>query len=62
MSVGYIEVLCLNRKCLYVFQAAEEIKKLYQLFLKVDATQIEINPLGETKDGRGMIKVYFTNL
>ena len=44
------------------FQAAEEIKKLYQLFLKVDATQIEINPLGETKDGRGMIKVYFTNL
>ncbi|KAL8618170.1 Succinate--CoA ligase [GDP-forming] subunit beta, mitochondrial [Nucella lapillus] len=33
-------------------QAAEEIKKLYNLFLKVDATQVEINPFGETHDGR----------
>jgi len=32
--------------------AAEQIKKLYQLFLKVDATQIEINPFGETPDGQ----------
>ena len=30
--------------------AAEEIKKLYELFLKVDATQIEINPFVETAD------------
>lgn len=33
-------------------QAAQEIKRLYQLFLKVDATQVEINPFGETIDGR----------
>jgi succinyl-CoA synthetase beta subunit len=34
-------------------EAAEQIKKLYTLFLKVDATQIEINPFGETPDGQG---------
>ncbi|XP_055640336.1 succinate--CoA ligase [GDP-forming] subunit beta, mitochondrial [Toxorhynchites rutilus septentrionalis] len=33
-------------------KAAGEIEKLYKLFLKVDATQIEINPLAETDDGR----------
>lgn len=33
-------------------QAAEQIKKLYELFTSVDATQVEINPLGETTDGR----------
>ena len=33
--------------------AAEQIKLLYKLFLKVDATQIEINPFGETPDGQG---------
>lgn len=32
--------------------AAEQIKRLYQLFLKVDATQVEINPFAETPDGR----------
>jgi len=31
--------------------AADEIKKLYELFLDVDATQVEINPLGETLSG-----------
>lgn len=35
-----------------VSQAAKEIKKLYELFNKVDAVQIEINPLAETDDGR----------
>ncbi|XP_065084937.1 succinate--CoA ligase [GDP-forming] subunit beta, mitochondrial-like [Ochlerotatus camptorhynchus] len=35
-----------------VERAAAEIEKLYQLFVKVDATQIEINPLAETDDGR----------
>lgn len=35
-----------------VEKAAAEIEKLYQLFVKVDATQIEINPLAETDDGR----------
>ncbi|XP_013779210.2 succinate--CoA ligase [GDP-forming] subunit beta, mitochondrial-like [Limulus polyphemus] len=33
-------------------QAANQIKKIYELFLKVDATQVEINPFGETPDGR----------
>lgn len=31
-------------------KAADEIQKIWQLFLKVDATQIEINPLAETAD------------
>ncbi|GFY52078.1 succinate--CoA ligase subunit beta, mitochondrial [Trichonephila inaurata madagascariensis] len=33
-------------------EAAQQIKKLYEIFIKVDATQIEINPFGETKDNR----------
>lgn len=28
------------------------MKKLYELFLNVDATQVEVNPFGETPDGR----------
>lgn len=32
--------------------AADQIKRLYSLFIAVDATQIEINPFVETKDGR----------
>lgn len=35
-----------------VDKAASEIEKLYKLFLKVDAVQIEINPLAETDDNR----------
>ena len=35
-------------------EAAKQIEKLYDLFLKVDATQVEINPFGETPDGRGI--------
>ncbi|KAF6209355.1 hypothetical protein GE061_015102, partial [Apolygus lucorum] len=33
-------------------KAATEIKRLYDLFLNVDATQVEINPLAETSDGQ----------
>jgi succinyl-CoA synthetase beta subunit len=33
-------------------KTAYEIEKLYELFLKVDAVQIEINPLAETDDNR----------
>ena len=33
--------------------AAEQIRSLYDLFVSVDATQVEINPFGETPDGRG---------
>uniref|UniRef100_A0A8B8AXY2 Succinate--CoA ligase [GDP-forming] subunit beta, mitochondrial n=1 Tax=Crassostrea virginica TaxID=6565 RepID=A0A8B8AXY2_CRAVI len=32
--------------------AADQIRRLYELFIKVDATQVEINPFGETPDGR----------
>lgn len=33
-------------------KAAEEIKRLWNLFLKVDAVQLEINPLVETDDNK----------
>uniref|UniRef100_A0A914WK47 Succinate--CoA ligase [GDP-forming] subunit beta, mitochondrial n=1 Tax=Plectus sambesii TaxID=2011161 RepID=A0A914WK47_9BILA len=33
-------------------KAAEEIKRLYKLFIAVDATQVEINPFVETTDNR----------
>eukprot|EP00055_Hartaetosiga_balthica_P003872 m.9218 g.9218 ORF g.9218 m.9218 type:complete len:424 (+) comp3406_c0_seq1:35-1306(+) len=32
--------------------AMEEMRKLYDLFIGVDATQVEINPFAETPDGR----------
>ncbi|XP_022901150.1 succinate--CoA ligase [GDP-forming] subunit beta, mitochondrial [Onthophagus taurus] len=32
-------------------KAAEEIKKIWEMFKKVDATQLEINPLAETDQG-----------
>ncbi|OMJ19954.1 Succinyl-CoA ligase [GDP-forming] subunit beta, hydrogenosomal [Smittium culicis] len=32
--------------------AVDTMMKLYELFIKSDATQIEINPLGETSDGK----------
>lgn len=35
-------------------QAADQIRKLYKMFVDVDATQIEVNPFGETDDGRGI--------
>ena len=35
--------------------ASEQILRLYDLFISVDATQVEINPFGETPDGRGNI-------
>lgn len=28
-------------------QVADQIKKLYNLFLKIDATQVTVNPSGE---------------
>ncbi|XP_033647817.1 succinate--CoA ligase [GDP-forming] subunit beta, mitochondrial-like [Asterias rubens] len=33
-------------------EAAGQLQNLYQLFLGVDATQVEINPFGETPDGK----------
>ena len=43
-------------------QAKDQIKKLYEMFLKIDATQVEINPFGETPDGQGeMVKISCQN-
>lgn len=42
-----------NYCSLWTSQAADQIKRLYDLFLKVDATQVEVNPLGETPEGQG---------
>lgn len=39
----------------WTLQAADQIKRLYDLFLKVDATQVEVNPLGETPEGQGTL-------
>ncbi|GAB5568213.1 succinate--CoA ligase [GDP-forming] subunit beta [Prionailurus iriomotensis] len=36
-------------------QAADQIKKLYNLFLKIDATQVEVNPFGETPEGQDIV-------
>lgn len=33
-------------------EATRQIKALYEMFTKVDATQVEINPFGETPDGQ----------
>ena len=35
-------------------EAAKQVQLLYKMFCAVDATQVEINPFGETPDGRGM--------
>ncbi|KAM8758893.1 succinate--CoA ligase [GDP-forming] subunit beta, mitochondrial isoform 2-T2 [Rhynchonycteris naso] len=35
-----------------IFKAADQIKKLYNLFLEIDATQVEVNPFGETSEGQ----------
>lgn len=44
-----------NHCPLWTSQAAEQIKRLYDLFLKVDATQVEVNPFGETPEGQGTL-------
>ena len=34
-------------------EAAKQVKSLYNMLYAVDAMQVEINPFGETPDGRG---------
>lgn len=46
-----------NYSPLWTSQAADQIKRLYDLFLKVDATQVEVNPFGETPEGQGTLCV-----
>lgn len=38
-----------------VDSAAENMIKLYNLFLKYDATMVEINPMVEDADGKGKL-------
>lgn len=58
MDEGLSELKCkeiaafLEFKGNLIDKAANEIGKLWKLFLKVDAVQIEINPLAETDDGQ----------
>jgi succinyl-CoA synthetase beta subunit len=35
-------------------KAINEMIRLYKMFIEIDATQVEVNPFGETTDGRGM--------
>lgn len=34
-------------------QAADEMSKIYRLFVELDCTQVEINPFAQTPEGRG---------
>lgn len=38
-----------------VEEASEQMQNLYELFLDVDATQVEINPFGLTPQNQGKI-------
>ena len=43
----------------YVDQAVEVLQNLYNMFIGADATLVEINPLGETTDGKSMCWLVF---
>ena len=44
--------LGLGESALVAARAVEQMQRLYRLFTEVDATHVEINPLGTTPDGR----------
>lgn len=44
---------CLEFEGKQQVEAAKQVKSLYNMFCAMDATQVEINPFGETPDGRG---------
>lgn len=58
ITVGLTDEKCKEIACFLQFKgdlvtkAANEVQKLWTLFTKVDAVQIEINPLAETDDNR----------
>lgn len=37
-----------------IVQVVKQIQNLYNLFVKIDATQIEINPLAQTVDNKSL--------
>lgn len=49
---------CLEFEGKQQVEAAKQVKSLYNMFCAVDTTQVEINPFGETPDGRGMCITY----
>ena len=55
-ACSIVTVLCALYTVLSVLfmQATQQIIQLYKLFIGVDATQVEINPLGETPQGKGL--------
>ena len=42
-------------------EAADMFIKLYNLFIKYDATMIEINPLAEDSNGKCKVYTHFSN-
>ena len=40
------------------FQAEQVIERLYNVFMKYEATLIEINPMAEDATGKGMSMVF----
>lgn len=50
---------CLQFEGKLLTEAAKQVELLYKMFCAVDATQVEINPFGETPDGRGTY--YYNN-
>lgn len=40
-----------------LMQAVETMKRLYELFIRYDATMIEINPMAEDRKGNGEVNV-----
>lgn len=41
-----------------IAEVAQQVQNLYNLFVKIDATQIEINPLAQTTDNKGLRKSF----
>ena len=39
-------------------EAQQQMKRLYDLFIATDATQVEINPLVETNESKGSLTSY----
>ena len=37
------------------FEAADQMLRLYKLFIDVDSTQVEVNPFGETDTNKGKL-------
>jgi succinyl-CoA synthetase beta subunit len=43
-------------------EATQQMRNLYNLFINVDATQVEINPFGVTDKGKSTFLIIFTSI